>query len=48
MTFITSTLGIFFQASEFAAVPSRVDKSDLVTANGRVQASFISAKGQPR
>jgi MFS family permease len=43
VTFVSSTLGIFFQASEFAAVPSLVDKSDLVTANGRVQASFAAA-----
>jgi predicted MFS family arabinose efflux permease len=43
VVFVTSTLGIFFQASEFAAVPSLVDKNDLVTANGRVQASFAAA-----
>jgi predicted MFS family arabinose efflux permease len=43
VTFVTSTLGIFFQASEFAVVPSLVDKSDLVAANGRVQSSFAAA-----
>ncbi len=43
VTFVTSTLGIFFQASEFGAIPSLVDKSDLVTANGRVQSSFAAA-----
>jgi MFS family permease len=43
VTFVASTLGIFFQASEFGAIPSLVDKSDLVTANGRVQASFAAA-----
>jgi MFS family permease len=43
IVFISSTLGIFFQASEFAAVPSLVDKSDLVTANGRVQSSYAAA-----
>jgi len=44
VVFVTSTLGIFFQASEFAAVPSLVSKDDLVTANGRVQASFAAAQ----
>src|SRR5881628_839802 len=43
VVFVMSTLGIFFQASEFAAVPSLVDTSDLVAANGRVQASFAAA-----
>jgi predicted MFS family arabinose efflux permease len=43
VVFITSTLGIFFGASEFGAIPSLVDKEDLVTANGRVQASFAAA-----
>ena len=36
--FITATLGIFFQAA-FAAIPSLVSQADLVTANGRIQAS---------
>jgi MFS family permease len=43
VVFVMSTLGIFFQASEFAAVPSLVGKDDLVAANGRVQASFAAA-----
>jgi MFS family permease len=43
VTFVTSTLGIFFQASEFAVLPSLVDKEQLVTANGRVAASFSAA-----
>ena len=43
VTFITSTLGIFFQASEFAVLPSLVEKDQLVTANGRVAASFSGA-----
>lgn len=43
VVFVASTLGIFFQASEFGAIPSLVDKDDLVTANGRVQASFSAA-----
>jgi MFS family permease len=41
--FVASTLGIFFDASSFGAVPSLVDAGDLVTANGRIQASFASA-----
>ena len=44
VTFAMSTLGIFFQASEFAAIPSLVERQDLVTANGRVQASFALAQ----
>jgi MFS family permease len=44
VVFVMSTLGIFFQASEFAAVPSLVGKEDLVAANGRVQASFAAAQ----
>jgi MFS family permease len=40
VVFVSSTLGIFFQASEFGAIPSLVAKDDLVAANGRVQASF--------
>lgn len=41
--FITSTLGIAFQAAEFAAIPSLVNQNDLVTANGRIQASYSAA-----
>lgn len=41
--FILSTLGIFFQAAEFAVIPSLLPASELVTANGRVQASFAAA-----
>jgi MFS family permease len=43
VTFLISTLGIFFQASEFAVIPSLVAKDDLVSANGRVAASFSAA-----
>ena len=42
-TFASSTLGIFFQAAQFAAVPSLVDRDELVAANGRIQASFSAA-----
>lgn len=38
--FVNSMLSIAFDAAKFAAVPSLVDKEDLVTANGRIQASY--------
>lgn len=41
--FIASTLTIAFQAAEFAAIPSLVERDELVTANGRIQASFSAA-----
>ena len=43
VVFITSTLGIFFEAAEFGAIPSLVEQADLVTANGRIQATFAGA-----
>jgi MFS family permease len=42
VAFIQSTLAIFFQAAEFAAIPSLVSTDDLVKANGRIQASFAA------
>jgi MFS family permease len=42
--FVMSTLTIFFDSSQFAAIPSLVPESDLVTANGRIQASFAGAQ----
>jgi MFS family permease len=36
--FVQSTLGIVFDAGEFAAIPSLVATDDLVTANGRIMA----------
>lgn len=42
--FLTSTVGIAFQSAEFAAIPSLVKQDDLVTANGRIQASFSAAQ----
>lgn len=42
--FISATLKIGFEASQFAAVPNLVDEAALVTANGRIQASFSLAK----
>lgn len=41
--FVSSTLTIFFESSEFAAIPSLVGQDDLVTANGRIQASYSGA-----
>lgn len=41
--FIQSTLTICFSSGEFAAVPSLVSQDDLVTANGRIQASYSAA-----
>jgi MFS family permease len=41
--FVLATLGIFFQAAQFAAIPSLVERDELVTANGRIQASFSAA-----
>jgi MFS family permease len=43
MVFISSTLGIFFEAVAFGAIPSLVEQADLVTANGRIQATFAGA-----
>jgi MFS family permease len=42
--FASSTLTIFFEASEFAAIPSLVGQDDLITANGRIQASYSGAQ----
>jgi MFS family permease len=44
VTFIQSTISIAFSAGEFAAIPSLVSKEDLVTANGRIQASYSGAQ----
>ena len=43
VVFAASTLGIFFEAAQFGAIPSLVEQADLVTANGRIQASFAAA-----
>ena len=43
VTFVLSTLTIFFNTGEFAAIPSLVNQDDLVTANGRIQASYSAA-----
>jgi MFS family permease len=44
VSFIHSTLTICFEAGEFAAIPSLVSQDDLVTANGRIQASYSAAQ----
>lgn len=44
VAFLTSTIGIAFQSAEFAAIPSLVKQDDLVTANGRIQASYSAAQ----
>ncbi len=41
--FVSSTLWICFNTAEFAAMPSLVSEENLVTANGRLQASYSAA-----
>ena len=41
--FTSTTFRIFFEASEFGAIPTLVDRDELVTANGRIQASYAAA-----
>ena len=40
VSFASSTLSIGFITAQFAAIPSLVNRDELVTANGRIQASF--------
>ena len=42
-SFATATLTIAFDSGQFAALPNLVSKDDLVTANGRIQASYSAA-----
>ncbi len=44
VAFINSTLTIFFDSSQWAAIPNIVGKDELVTANGRIQASLSGAQ----
>lgn len=44
VTFIQSTVFIAFSSGEFAAIPSLVETDDLVTANGRIQATYSAAQ----
>ncbi|MDE3113908.1 MAG: MFS transporter [Chloroflexota bacterium] len=41
--FVSTTLTIAFNSAQFAVIPALVGKDDLVTANGRIQASFSAA-----
>lgn len=41
--FMHSMLTICFESGQFAAIPSLVNENDLVTANGRIQASYSGA-----
>ncbi len=43
VSFLHTTLSIAFDAAEFAAIPSLVAQDDLVTANGRLEASYQAA-----
>ncbi len=43
VSFSSSSVGIVFNTAEFAAIPSLVERENLVTANGRIQASFSAA-----
>jgi MFS family permease len=44
VAFVQSTVAIAFAAGEFAAIPSLVSTDDLVTANGRIQATYSAAQ----
>lgn len=44
VAFLSSTLRIFFDSGEFAAIPSLVDRDALVAANGRIQASYSAGQ----
>jgi MFS family permease len=41
--FISSTVSIYFDSAQFAAIPSLVRQEDLVSSNGRLQASYSAA-----
>lgn len=43
VSFLSTTLAICFDASEFAAIPSLVKKDQLITANGRITGSYSVA-----
>ncbi len=43
VSFLHTTLTICFEAGQFAAIPNLVNQDDLVTANGRIQASYSAA-----
>lgn len=43
VAFVNATISIAFDSAQFAAIPALVPTDDLVTANGRIQASFSAA-----
>ncbi len=43
VSFIHATFTICFESGEFAAIPNIVGRDDLVSANGRIQASYSGA-----
>ena len=43
VAFMNSTLAIAFNTGEFASIPHLVDRENLVSANGRIQASYSIA-----
>lgn len=42
--FAASSLGLIFEQAEFTAIPSLVERDDLVTANGRINASYQASE----
>src|SRR5467141_259848 len=42
--FAGSSLGLIFEQAEFTAIPSLVGQQDLVTANGRINASYRASE----
>jgi len=42
--FASSSLGLIFEQAEFTAIPSLVGQDDLVTANGRISASYQTSE----
>jgi MFS family permease len=43
VAFLSSTLAIAFDSAQFAAIPCLVETDNLVSANGRIQASYAAA-----
>ncbi|HEY1351602.1 MAG TPA: MFS transporter [Ktedonobacteraceae bacterium] len=43
VAFLSSTLAIAFDSAQFAAIPCLVETENLVSANGRIQASYAAA-----
>src|SRR5260370_31070027 len=45
VAFLSSTLTICFDAANFSSIPALVPQEEIVTANGRLQAGYATAKG---